>query len=304
MKSVAAPPMVPFREVRHFQADDCLHYETIAVRGQLHDWTIPAHRHQGLHQIHWLAAGAVEANIDGVTQSLSAPAVWMLAPGTVHGFAYARDSAGQQITVPTPALERALASTPNLAARLSHTMILGNTEMGNEAGECERLMEMISREFDQSRPGRAEALTALAALLAIWVLRHGPQAPAALKHQALRDALTHRFRSLIELHFRRHRPLTFYATALGVTVDHLSRVCRATAGVSALDLLHDRLLLEARRQLAYSGASVAAIAEDLGFDDAAYFSRFFARGSGTTPTAYRDALANGRNTPPFQTGIG
>ena len=296
--------MVPFREVRHFQPDDCLHYETIAVRGQLHDWTIPAHRHHGLHQIHLLASGAVEASIDGVQQSLAAPAVWILAPGTVHGFAYARNSAGQQITVPSPALEKALASTPHLAARLGLSLVLSNAEIDRESGECARLMSMIGQEFAQSLPGRAESLNALASLLAIWVLRRGPAAPAALKHQALRDALTHRFRSLIELHFRRHQPLTFYAAALGVTVDHLSRVCRATAGVSALDMLHERLLLEARRQLAYSGASVAAIAEDLGFDDTAYFSRFFGRVTGTSPTTYRDALAGGRNPPPLQAIVG
>ncbi len=296
--------MVPFSEVRHFQPDDCLHYETIAVRGQLHDWTIPAHRHQGLHQIHLLASGAVVASIDGLQQSLAAPALWMLAPGTVHGFAYARNSTGQQITVPSPALEKALAATPTLAARLGLSLVLGSADIGHEAGECERLMAMIGQEFAQSRPGRAEALNALAALLAIWVLRRGPAVPLALKHQALRDALTHRFRSLIELHFRRHQPLTFYAAALGVTVDHLSRVCRATAGVSALDLVHERVLLEARRQLAYSGATIAAIAEDLGFDDTAYFSRFFGRGSGTAPSAYRDALASGRNSPPVQVKTG
>lgn len=304
MKHAASPQMVPFREVRHFQPDDCLHYESIAVRGQLHDWAIPAHRHQGLQQIHLLASGAVVASIDGVRQSLAAPAAWMLAPGTVHGFDYARNSTGPQITVPSPALVTALASTPILAERLGTSVVLSSAEIGDEAGECERLMRMTGEEFGQSRAGRAEALSALAALLAIWVLRRGPDAPAALKHQALRDALTQRFRSLIELHFRRHRPLTFYAAALGLTVDHLSRVCRATARVSALDMLHDRLLLEARRQLAYSGASVATIAEDLGFDDTTYFSRFFGRGTGSSPSAYRDALANGRNTPPFQTGIG
>lgn len=108
MKPAASPQMLPFREVRHFQADDCLHYETIAVRGQLHDWTIPAHRHPRLHQIHLLASAAVVTSIDGLQQSLAAPAVWMLAPGTLHGFAYARNSAGQQIRLPSPALERHL----------------------------------------------------------------------------------------------------------------------------------------------------------------------------------------------------
>ena len=47
--------LVPFREVRHDEPDDCLHYESVAVRGTEMDWTIPAHRHEGLHQFQFLA---------------------------------------------------------------------------------------------------------------------------------------------------------------------------------------------------------------------------------------------------------
>ena len=59
MKPAAAPLLlVPFREVRHEQPDDCLHYEPVAVRGKLHDWTIPAHRHDALHQFQLLEKAA------------------------------------------------------------------------------------------------------------------------------------------------------------------------------------------------------------------------------------------------------
>ena len=290
--------MVPFREVRHFQPDDCLHYETIALRGRLHDWTIPAHRHLGLHQIHLLATGSVRASIDGVKQNLAAPALWMLAPGTVHAFVYAPGSTGQQVTLPSRALAQALAPSPNLEARLAQSIIVDRAAFGGNANECAGLFDAVAREFAQSDPGRVEALNALATLLVLWVLRHSGAAPTALARQALRDALTHRFRSLIELNFRRQQPLTFYAGALGVTVDHLSRVCRATTGLSALEVLHERIMLEARRHLAYSSATVAAIAEDLGFDDPAYFSRFFAKAAGQSPSGYRAGVADGRDGAP------
>ena len=52
-----APLIVPFTEVRHFRPEDCLHYEPIDVRGRLHHWTIPAHRHDGLHQFQLLTEG-------------------------------------------------------------------------------------------------------------------------------------------------------------------------------------------------------------------------------------------------------
>lgn len=51
-------------------------------------------------------------------------------------------------------------------------------------------------------------------------------------------------------------------------------------GEGSLDLLQGRVVLEARRLLIYSGLSVSQVAYAEGYDDLAYFSRVFARGSG------------------------
>lgn len=83
-----------------------------------------------------------------------------------------------------------------------------------------------------------------------------------------------------------------------MTPDHLSRNCRAASGLSALDLLQDRLLREARRLLAYTVAPVAEVARDLGFNEPSYFSRYFARRAGQAPQDYRAALQTGRAAPP------
>ena len=52
-------------------------------------------------------------------------------------------------------------------------------------------------------------------------------------------------------------------------------------------MLQLRLLIEAERQLRYTSMSVAQVAFHLGFDDPAYFSRFFTRRMGLTPRAFR-----------------
>jgi len=87
--------------------------------------------------------------------------------------------------------------------------------------------------------------------------------------------------------------LGFYAETLSVTPDHLSRSCRAVLGQSALDLLNERRMLEARRLLAYTSQSVAEVAQQLGYDDPAYFSKFFQRSTGNAPSAYRALVAQG-----------
>ena len=55
----------------------------------------------------------------------------------------------------------------------------------------------------------------------------------------------------------------------------------------AAAMLDERALLEARRLLLYSNLSVTEIAYSVGFDDPAYFSRFFTRHVGQPPRAYR-----------------
>ena len=115
----------------------------------------------------------------------------------------------------------------------------------------------------------------------------------SLRGRPCADTLVQRYRSLLEAHLREHWPVRAYAGAVGVTPDHLSRCCRAVTGLGALDMLHERLVLEARRLLAYTPAAVHEIAHQLGFDDPGYFSRLFAKRAGQSPSAYRVAIADG-----------
>ena len=67
---------------------------------------------------------------------------------------------------------------------------------------------------------------------------------------------------------------------------------RAT-GQSPLGLIHARLFTDARQMLETSGLQIAEISVHLGFDDPAYFSRFFKRLTGKSPRQYRaEAMLN------------
>lgn len=289
----SAPIAVAFREVRHDQPDDCLHCEAIAVRNALHQWAIPEHRHEGLHQFLWLDRGTARVRLDGQAFEVAAPAAFSLPPGCVHAFDYSADSAGLQVTVPAGVLARAFDAAPALAARLALPHWLTPEKLGHEAPAGDRLFRQLADEFAQALPGRIEALLAHAVLLATWFVRQQSQAGGDERRQALRDTLVQRFRALLAVHLTREHALAFYAGQLQVTPDHLSRACRAVTGLSAQDLLHERLTSEARRRLAASDAAVSAVAAELGYADAAYFSRFFSRRTGLSPQAFRQAVLRG-----------
>ena len=285
--------LVPFREVRHDQPDDCVHYESVAVRGQEMDWTIPAHRHEGLHQFQLLARGTVRGTVDGRSFEAAAPLLLMVAPGSVHGFTYSRDAVGHQLTVPSGTLRQMLGGSELAQDTLAASFLVEGEAASRIADDNLRQFEALAREFREQAPGRVHALMAQATLIAVQFLRLRGAQHALQKPRGARDTLVQRYRALLETHFRSQPSLAFYAEALHVSADHLSRACRNVAGQSAQQLMHERLMLEARRLLAYTAAPVAQIAAQLGYADPAYFSKFFARSVGETPSSYRGAVARG-----------
>lgn len=282
--------LVGFSEVRHDQPDDGLHYESVAVRGTEMNWTIPAHHHKGLHQFQFLHKGRVQGTIDGREFKAAGPAMLLLAPGSVHGFTYTRDAIGHQVTIPTATLQGMLGGSALVDSQLAQSFVI---EKPADAAEVAGLLRQLAREFSDVRAGRVHSLHALATLVAVrFVRERGVQFERA-QHPGARDALVRRFGTLIEQHHVTERTLAFYAEALGVTPDHLSRTCRKVARKSALQMLQDRLMLEARRLLAYTAMPVVQVAEQLGFADTAYFSRVFRREVGHTPSEYRALVARG-----------
>jgi AraC family transcriptional activator of pobA len=104
------------------------------------------------------------------------------------------------------------------------------------------------------------------------------------RHQALFS----RFLLMVEEHFLERRPLARYARGLGLSTQRLNRLARAESGRSALEIVHERLTREACRRLFYIAAPAEKLALELGFEDPAYFNRFFKRRTGLTPHRWRE----------------
>jgi AraC family transcriptional activator of pobA len=102
--------------------------------------------------------------------------------------------------------------------------------------------------------------------------------------------LVAQFVRLAEAHCRERWRLTDYANALHVSVGHLRAMCVRVIGAPPVRLIHECLLREAKRRLMGSSLPISAIALELGFEDAAYFSRLFHAKSGMSPQQYRQSF--------------
>lgn len=95
------------------------------------------------------------------------------------------------------------------------------------------------------------------------------------------------FELLIEEHYKKEKSVAAYADMLHMTSRHLNRMTKEAIGKSPSELIVNRVILEAKRLLSHSKTSLALIAEDLGYEDYAYFSRLFSKVEGISPSKFQ-----------------
>lgn len=109
----------------------------------------------------------------------------------------------------------------------------------------------------------------------------------------INDAGYKLFRALkiaIERNYKEQHSVQFYADLLQVQPRALNAVARKYSERSTGEIIQERLLLEAQRILYHEDKRVKEICYELGFDDPAYFTRFFKKHTGLAPQFYKDQV--------------
>jgi AraC family transcriptional activator of pobA len=264
---------------------DVVHCETIASRSALHDWKLAVHRHARLHQVLLIERGGGEATLDGQVCVLRPMHVVNVPVGDVHGFNLVPGTQGWVVTISAEILDETLLASEGLRSVLSQCAVVRGTP------QMRATMKQIFAEFAGRNFGRAHVLRALSASLIGLVARELTRGKA--DGGTADSELFRRFEALLELHHLKRWSVSDYATALSITPTHLNRVTRAATGDTASHLILNRLIREARRNLAYTNLPVSTIAYTLGFEDPAYFSRVYAAATGRSPSAFRTQLYGG-----------
>ena len=108
-----------------------------------------------------------------------------------------------------------------------------------------------------------------------------------LQKSHLQDPQVQDFVAMVNKHFREEHTVGGYAKKLFITPKSLAKKLNALGYPTPMQIIKDRLVLEAKRQLRFTDRSIKEIAFNLGFEDPAYFSRVFSKASGMSPAAYR-----------------
>ncbi|GAB3227323.1 helix-turn-helix transcriptional regulator [Hymenobacter seoulensis] len=153
------------------------------------------------------------------------------------------------------------------------------------------LFERMWQEQAAPAPQQDEVFRSYLHICLELAARHYPAAAPKPATEEPRHAqqLLRAFGTLINQYFRTQREVQLYADLLHVSPNHLNALCRRHLGKTASALIQERVLIEARRLLRHTPATIAQVADTLGFDDASYFSRYFRKHAGQTPEAFREA---------------
>jgi AraC-like DNA-binding protein len=98
------------------------------------------------------------------------------------------------------------------------------------------------------------------------------------------------FETLLEDNYKKEHSVIYYAQHIGVSPEHLNRVCKHYLHKNAKKIIADRISLEAQRLLSKKSRTIQDISDELNFSDISNFVKFFKREAGVTPNNFRKRI--------------
>ncbi|MEH6478407.1 MAG: AraC family transcriptional regulator, partial [Sneathiella sp.] len=243
------------------------------------------HRHS-FYEMIWVQAGQGSHNIDFIHHEFRPGRLYLIAPGQIHQWSESNIHC-YMLTFSEALLDKAyremLLQGANLFLARGSVSYIDLT--GSVARRLQQLISLMQEEYERDQVDWNLIRPLISAFL-YELARLDKQTDERLghRHHGRVDHLT----KLIETYYQEHNSVEFYASHLNITSKRLNEICRDMLGKSVSQMIHERLTLEAKRDLSLSQDSVKTISYRLGFQDPSYFGRFFLREVGQSPNSFRD----------------
>lgn len=271
-------------DIRILPDNQPLEIELIGFTDEL-EYTGP-HRHE-YYEIFWVLEGEGSHSIDFVEYPLSPGRIYFITPGQVHeGHSLPKLMYGISFNPDfvSPDYRSRLAIEQIFSQSTSHTPYVSVDTLGKD--ELSPLLNLMIRESTEEQSDMQMQSSLLTSFLR-YLMRYRPEEQAG--HSRTDERMV-KLMSLIEAYFRSHKDTPFYSDKIALTSKRVNELTRKHFSKTVTQLVHERIILEAKRELAYTNKTIKAIALDLGFDDVTYFSRFFRKQSADSPKGFREKM--------------
>lgn len=255
--------------------------------------TLPyPHRHDFYHIV-WVISGTGWHVIDSAKYEVRPNTLFFMAPGQIHDFTLSDDATGYTINFSPEFFafkiqsRQSLTDIPIYSFENLDSALYMNDE---QARSLRQIIDAMIEEYTAEENGHEDVIWSYLRIFLMKVSRMA--APRAAIDPSSRNLLlSRRFKSALEKNFGTMTETAQYARLLKVAERALNEATRQALGSTAAQLIRERVMLEAKRLLLHSDISVAEIADRLGFEDPAYFSRCFKKHTSRSPIEFRQSLA-------------
>jgi len=150
------------------------------------------------------------------------------------------------------------------------------------------LISVLKEEFEIVDGNREEMLRILLKRFIILCTRLAKQQMFKGEISAKEVDVVRSFNVLVEQHYKEFKKVSDYASLMNKSPKTIANIFNQYAELSPLQVIHQRIIIEAERLFNYSNKSAKQIGQELGFDDASQFSKFFKNATGKTISQYRN----------------
>ncbi|TPG36187.1 AraC family transcriptional regulator [Flavobacterium pectinovorum] len=252
------------------------------------------HRHN-YYEILWFPKAEGMHYIDDGSFEMTGNDLYLISEGQVHYYQNVGEITGYMLMFKDVFWEDALQSIRNFKTSLfNHLLINVHLKLCDEAAsDITDLLNTIVKEY--KRPdymGKAELMTSYLKILLIRISNFQQDVAMPSSHTNSNDyVLFQRFIDLLEQHFANHHEVTFYANELHISSRKLADICRLYNSRTPKELIDNRILIAAKRQLQFDSTLIKEISASLNFSDQYQFSKFFKKLAGISPVEYRVQFA-------------
>lgn len=232
-----------------------------------------------------LTQGEACGIIDFKELQLEAGDVFLIQPGQVHRFVSSENAEGWLLMADSKfvgAEEKCIFDNFSLSASSFKIDEKRKEELRQMAIFLEHRVNDVKEQ--QANAVVAHLVKAFIAVIAEAVQEHNSQ-HTSLSPRHVEIVLL--FRKLLAEHLSKNRQPSYYASLLNISTVYLNEVVKKVTGMSTALYIKGETVLQAKRLLCNTTLSVKQIADRLGFDDEAYFSRLFSKATGISPVAFR-----------------
>lgn len=285
----AIPQFDLYEDQTPYENPGFVHIEDIADRSRQNHWVIKPHRHGKMLQILFIYHGKTQVQIDDDTYDFEQGRIITIPPGVVHGFKFEPNTDGKVLTIAEPVFNAQAfkACKDYFEPVLNKPTTIEFSKENVLFDQITNHLNLLESELDKPNTGQELMLEWILNMLVMTLRRHLEDSNFKTLSGSSHGDLFAKYRQLLEENFRLQWSVKQYVDALHTSYSTLNRLCKETTGVSAKDLINNRMLIGAKRQLIYTQAPLNQIAHRLGFKDSAYFSRIFKKMTSLSPSAYR-----------------